>query len=915
MTIWKRLLSAMLTAALLAGPVACLAEGSEASQGLTVQDVEALGAKVYTRGDRVTFVEGSCVEAPIVDAEQAGALVQDMAALLGGDERTQFESWRTLSDTAGNRYYVFQQMYAGTTVSGGAVKVITDAQGNMLGLVSSVERDLPDVQQAEGIGAEQAEALVGEHMLQVDNVEADLLQSHTQKVILPVNLELDPDLEEEKEESRYVWVVYSTNPSGSVSRGSDLPYLAHYVNMDGTYLYSLPTIIPGDEVGTAGYDAAYVFEFMEPAEYDGEVNFSDGTQKHINVTLMRDSRTGIYYLGNIERRIVVADCYEFLYNNGSVVLEHSADNTGWDDTCLLALYNYCRAWDYYREIGWEGGDGLGTPILILKDYCDKNHEPIDNAAYAGKYYGWQLFLSSSANDYSQALDVLAHEFTHCVTGSVMTYNAYMNDYGAINEAMSDIQGNICDEMYLDEGEEEDTLWILGEESTSPVRSMSTPHDYSQPQYAWDLYYTPNVQTPTDLNDRGGVHTNSSLLNNIAYRLIREGGMTLEEARAYWFAVDCSMVPGTDYAQLSRLMPWVMKNLGLEAYIEALETAMDATRIRTDEMPDTFDDDRALVTLTLPDEERFTDGNWMLIILSLNVDLLKQRIIDMQEEGGEYAGAVDELKQALGLSEEGLTEEGLNKLIEMFTNWMNGEEGTEEPDVSMFKDLGEWYRKYLSDVLFYGTGAAGQDGRTVRMVCRPGLTLPLLVKLEFETGTMKLKTLGAAAYTFGSWFDLTGLIADVDSADAGAASDGPVDLDALGLGWLDLGALTEKLEEAPTEESEQEMTAEEMQQAIEEIMEMAQQFSWLKDLIFTELKGAQTNEIPSTGLEQVTLLEGEAFQSLFEGLGDESTALEETTEAQTPDSGIDLSGMTGEELQILRDRLEQEIEQRALAAQG
>ena len=84
---------------------------------------------------------------------------------------------------------------------------------------------------------------------------------------------------------------------------------------------------------------------------------------------------------------------------------------------------------------------------------------MDNAAYVGGYLGWQMFLASQGNDLSQCLDVLAHEFTHCVTGSVMTYNAYMNDYGAINEAMSDIQGKTC--QMLMEGAE-NASWELGD---------------------------------------------------------------------------------------------------------------------------------------------------------------------------------------------------------------------------------------------------------------------------------------------------------------------------------------------------------------------------------------------------------------------------------------------------------------------
>ena len=76
------------------------------------------------------------------------------------------------------------------------------------------------------------------------------------------------------------------------------------------------------------------------------------------------------------------------------------------------------------------------------------------------------------------------------------------------------------------------------------------------------------------------------------------------------------------------MPWVLKNLGLDSYENALTAAIDATRLRNGEMPETFDDDRALLTMTLPDTEQFTDGNWALGIFSVNLNGLLQRAIDI-----------------------------------------------------------------------------------------------------------------------------------------------------------------------------------------------------------------------------------------------------------------------------------------------
>ncbi|MBR0366844.1 MAG: M4 family metallopeptidase, partial [Clostridia bacterium] len=886
---WRTLLCLLLAAMLPLGSLGALAEAAkDLSDPLTLEDLEALGATAYTRDGRVTFVDGACTDAPVKSTADAARVVDAMVALTGGDARTRFEPWRDFSDPVGNRYYVFQQMHAGTTVSGGAVKVVTDAEGSMLGLVASVENDLPDVAAAEGITAEAAEALALQKLAEEYPDGAELVEGQTRKVVLPVKLEIDPDDEDDKGEVRFVWAVYTTNPGSAVDKGSDLPYLAHYVTMDGTYLYSLPAVYPGDEASTAGYNAAYVFEFMEPVDYTGTVKLSDGTEKEISVTLMRDTRTGMVYLGNLERRIVVADCYEFLYNKGRVVLEASRDNTGWDDTCLMSLYNYCRAWDYYDAIGWRGGDGLGTPILILKDYCDRHHNPIDNAAYAGHYMGWQLFLSSDANDLAQCLDVLGHEFTHCVTGSVMTYNAYMNDYGAINEAMSDIQGNICEMLY---GDTADTTWELGEHSRTPVRNMSTPHTYHQPEFAWDLYYAPNVKVPTDLNDRGGVHTNSSLLNHLAWRLCEKGGMTLEEARVFWFAVDAAMVPGTDYAQLSELLPWVLKNVGMARYMAALEQAIDATRIRTDVMPETFDDDRALLTLTLPDQESFTDGNWSMYILSADVEGFVQRVKDIFAGAPGYEYALRDLAAAMGfdageaqetLSLEEATEALITAILEGLTS-KNAQEpgdapaGTEPQEEggvaldNMYDGAAKWFKDTFGDLFYLGSNGAGQDGRTIRMVCRPGMTLPVLLRLELEN-EVDIKTFGLAVYTWGRWVDLGAVLESAGDVMS------PPENGEMDMAWLD-NLLAGLSGEKPS--------------PLEMWVKLFRDPKSILDKVFFEIRPGEIMEIPDTGLDAVRAVDGKLLEALNENGGEGGAATGETPDAATGETPEAAAGETPE----------------------
>lgn len=829
----KKLLAMILALTMLLGalPLAGVAEAPAAD-----------GPATYVHDGRVTLIDGATVDTPVTGFDAAKAVIDGVLDQLGGDAGTVLEPWRDIADACGNRYYIFQQMYNNTTVLGGAVKVITDPEGNMLGLTASIEANPEEVAAAESITGEQAEAIVLDHAMQTTQQALTVLEGLTDRMILPIAIELDVESIDYEEGSRYVWVVYTDNPDSSLGKSSDLPYLAHYVAMTGEYLYSLPTIIPNDEAGSSGFDASYVFEFMESVNYTGYVDLSDGTEKEISVDVMRDKRTGMYYLGNLERRIVIGQCWPFLYGGNRVVLEYSPDNLEWDQTGLCTLYNYCQAYDYYKAIGWIGGDGLGTPILVLNNYCDANHTPVDNAAYAGGYLGWQMFLASSCNDFSQCLDILAHEFTHCVTGSVMTYNAYMNDYGAINEAMSDIQGKTC-EMLMEGAE--NTNWTLGNHSEKPVRDMEAPHKFKQPEHTWDIYYTPNVKTPTILNDRGGVHTNSSLLNCLACYLYTEAGMTLEEGRAFWFTVDCAMVPGTDYAQLAEILPWALKAAGLDKYEADLTRALDITRLGVDEIPDTFDEDRALVTLRLPEGGCFDDEQWVMYILTLDVNKLIEKVrgIVAHVMMGDYsdlpefvqqmlteAGALPEAKEQ-SAEDKGFFDYLLDALLKeepeenRAAEALERETADDEEIAEMTSGLIAWAREFFSDVLYAGSTNAGQDGHTMRVVSTPGYTLPVLIHGVYNDNTSSFEDSAILVLIGDSWIDFDRVITSAKKADATANADAA---DAV---------------EIP----------EELQAIIQKVVDGIFDIHGVDDamkLLFFHVQGGAENELPAAGLDAI-----------------------------------------------------------------
>ena len=108
------------------------------------------------------------------------------------------------------------------------------------------------------------------------------------------------------------------------------------------------------------------------------------------------------------------------------------------------------------------------------------------------------FAFSDKHGYGNCTDVIGHEFTHCVTDRAMILNIYENDFGAINEGMSDVMGNLI-EMMLEHSHERE--WLISKKHINgAMRSIKDPHQYGQPEYVWDINYVPATPTPNDYND-------------------------------------------------------------------------------------------------------------------------------------------------------------------------------------------------------------------------------------------------------------------------------------------------------------------------------------------------------------------------------------------------------------------------------
>ncbi|MCR4890991.1 MAG: M4 family metallopeptidase [Lachnospiraceae bacterium] len=536
----------------------------------------------------------------VENEDDALEAVYSVLDYVGGDQSTQLELAAIDGPTEeGNNIYTFRQMAGDVVVFGATAKLIVDSSGQAIGLVSDVVPGLRvDEDASWRIDETEAEAVVKAQGKE-EGIDYRVIPNVTEQTLLP--------FEDDSTNFYYAWVVYTHNVYDDV----DTAYLAHYVDEAGKYLYAIPVTQPGNSEALSGSTSIFAFDGMDEAEWSGTVTKHTGETEDITIPVAADPETGDIYLGDVKRKVICADYADFIEND--TLTPRVAENEQFDNNEVQIYRAFLEVYDFFEGIGWHGPDGAGSPVVILMDWVDENGDTVHNACYSGKMQGFDVFMFNKEDPDGECYDTMAHEFTHALTTATMTYNIYKNDYGAINEALSDIFGNLAEALMEKTDDEE---WLIQENGENVIRSMSNPNQYGQPGYTWDQFYVPEVEESSERNDNGGVHTNSSLLNLIAYRL-NESGMDPVDQLYYWQHVAMIITPKTDYSQMAEILPWTLQLIGMEDYRDVLLAAIDETGIRDGDLPDEPGEGLARFQLTFPVHD-FLDS-YEVFALAFNIE--------------------------------------------------------------------------------------------------------------------------------------------------------------------------------------------------------------------------------------------------------------------------------------------------------
>lgn len=538
-------------------PLTALAE--EAPERLTMEQLEQLreeGKATYILSDQgyVTWLQGQFYDGKVEGEEGVLGAVERTRDLLGLDEEAQFVKGIAWKLGNGYTYYTIRQFSGGTSVENAIIKVIADPEGKAVAIASSV---IP------GLGSNLEFMISPEEALEAAKAHLAEKQPDTTYTFYPDTI--GKAIVDNQASLNAAYIIYTNNPN-MTNEEEDRQYLAHYIVSNGQYLHSVPVHSIEDERNLTAGDYSCL-EGKQETTYTGEITLCDGCVKQITVPVLYDEAAGLYYLADAQRKIAVMDASTLIFKD-TIAVRSTPDNTGWDSNDLITYANYIQVYDYYASIGVLSPNGQDVPIAILSDFRDGNGEQVDNASYNGTLAGWHIFGSSPLNVYGECVDVLGHEYTHGFTMAALSGLNYCGESGAINEAYSDIIGNIIEVL---SGNTEDTSWLMAEHSTGAIRSGSDPNLFQQPMFVGDQYYRAMDVEPQFYNDNGGVHVNNSLLTSVAVDL-EKAGMTLEEQLELWAYAACAATPLTGFEELLSMLQFTCDTVEMSQWKQTIADA-------------------------------------------------------------------------------------------------------------------------------------------------------------------------------------------------------------------------------------------------------------------------------------------------------------------------------------------------------
>lgn len=510
-------------------------------------------------------------------AEDAIHVLQSRAEDLGYENALSELTELHCATVSGDSYYRLQQNYRGIPVYGRSVIYAADENGEQLSVIQNI-RDIPGgLNLTPTVGLAEAEYYLLKYLAET-YPESEWVEHFANE-----NLEALPEFALDPE-TLYVY---------------DLEGPARLVYE--IYLGGLCVLIDA-HTGEVAY--GYCTTMYEEALFQSTGETIDVGRMKDGTYVLKDESTGTYvYTANGET-----------YSNGGVydpsrlillTSENSVFGDLDDSVSRESMETGRKVLERVNDVRWFY-DGLQENIIdrLILVYDDKmglsdGKNAYSNRGTARAFLGSNFFDGGNpfewvgligigtaySEDPFQYADIYAHEYTHVVTGILVDWSAHYGETGALNEAYSDIMGELY-EAYMKDTEpdwlhgvflkSDGTIDHISRNLMDPTDKVTYPIDGS-----WQDY--PDHVLNSIWKE---IHHQSTIISHIAYKMsvgdpsVEQSAVSLEDLATLWFKSMLLLPSDADYLDCRIAVTLSADHMGLsEAQKKWIGQCFDDAGIR------------------------------------------------------------------------------------------------------------------------------------------------------------------------------------------------------------------------------------------------------------------------------------------------------------------------------------------------
>ncbi|MBX3397030.1 MAG: M4 family metallopeptidase [Phycisphaerae bacterium] len=430
-----------------------------------------------SNGVLMSAAAGSAHARGDVTAATAAAFLEAHKEILGLSDPTSELMLKTRkSNEDGRTSMRYAQRFDGLAVWPAELIVNLDTDGNVEALSGAFTRTPDQLSTTPTLGSEKAEALA-RIAVAADDAELEsselIIYNGDDGARLAYKLELHASL------SRHMVVVIDAHTGAAISAFNTV--CTAHVNGSGLDLRGQT-----QQFGCWQENGAYYMINSSKPMFDGSVSPTD--------------------VNNARGAIIILDSQNTWYDQGGRLV-HVTSNTpdSWTiPDAVSAAAGLSQTYDYYlAAFNRNALDGRGGSMRAIVRYGQGFQNAFWNPQANVMVFGDGL-------PFAGALDVIAHELTHGVTSNESDL-VYQQQSGALNEAMSDIFGEVVEAYVRGQCD-----WKKGADMNSVMQDYANPNSVSQFN---------GIPNPANMSqyintseDNGGVHLNSSIINHCFYLL-------------------------------------------------------------------------------------------------------------------------------------------------------------------------------------------------------------------------------------------------------------------------------------------------------------------------------------------------------------------------------------------------------------